>query len=294
MLHKKIKLNDTAFVEMYIPDSVISYGVNRKWPAVVICPGGGYMISAIKEGEAVAMQFLAKGYACFVLRYSTFIKDRESYYNESSEINENGYYPSQILELMETLHIVHENAEEWAIDKESIFTIGFSAGAHIITMEALRWNDDSLLKQLGFKPKSAVLKPKGCILCYPMLNAKIDTLSNLDLSEFQKDSMNECLHKSKTPNSEQVEALNVENYLHSDIPEFFIWHTTEDIVTNAEDTTSLVKKLQKMGQPCEYHLFKKGRHGLACGNKQYASKDTDVNNTIGMWLPLVFNWMGEF
>lgn len=292
MFHKKIKLNDTAFVEAYIPDPIISYQVNRKWPAVVICPGGGYMVSAIKEGEAVAMQFLSQGYACFVLRYSTFMKSREAYYNELAEINDNGYYPSQILELMETLFLVNENSEEWFIDKEHIFTMGFSAGAHIVAMEAFRWNNEALISQLSFVPKSKELKPRGSILCYPMLNAGMDHFTNNELSDFQKEMMNNCLHKNIRPTFEQKQALAVENYLQSEIPELFIWHTTEDTVTNAKDTTSLVKKLQDFGLPCEYHLFRQGRHGLACGNKQYANKTDDINSYISMWLPLAFNWMG--
>lgn len=293
MFHKKIELNDTAFVEAYIPDPIISYQVNRKWPAVVICPGGGYMVSAIKEGEAVAMQFLSQGYACFVLRYSTFMKSREAYYNELAEINDNGYYPSQILELMETLFLINENSEEWFIDKEHIFTMGFSAGAHIVAMEAFRWNDEALISQLSFVPKSKELKPRGSILCYPMLNAGMDHFTKNELSDFQKEMMNNCLHKNIRPTFEQKQALAVENYLQSEIPEFFIWHTTEDAVTNAKDTTSLVKKLQDFGLPCEYHLFGQGRHGLACGNKQYANKTDDINSYISMWLPLAFNWMGE-
>ncbi|MGL9750209.1 alpha/beta hydrolase [Enterococcus sp. DIV0170] len=293
MFHKKIELNDTAFVEAYIPDPIISYKVNRKWPAVVICPGGGYMISAIKEGEAVAMQFLSQGYACFVLRYSTFVKSREAYSNELAEINANGYYPSQILELMETLFLIKENSEEWFIDNDHVFTMGFSAGAHIVAMEAFRWNEDELISKLEFVPKSKELKPRGSILCYPMLNARMDHFTNSELSKFQKDMMNKCLHKSISPTFEQCKELEVENYLQSEIPELFIWHTTEDTVTNAKYTTSLVKKIQDIGRPCEYHLFRQGRHGLACGNKHYANKPDDINISISMWLPLVFNWMGE-
>lgn len=293
MFHKKIELNDTAFVEAHIPDPIISYQVNRKWPAVVICPGGGYMVSAIKEGEAVAMQFLSQGYACFVLRYSTFMKSREAYYNELAEINDNGYYPSQILELMETLFLINEHSEEWFIDNEHIFTMGFSAGAHIVAMEAFRWNDETLISQLNFVPKSKELKPRGSILCYPMLNAGMDHFTNNELSDFQKDMMNNCLHKNIRPTFEKKKALAVETYLQSEIPELFIWHTTEDTVTNAKDTTSLVKKLQDFGRSCEYHLFRQGRHGLACGNKQYANKRDDINSYISMWLPLAFNWMGE-
>ena len=41
-------------------------------PAVLICPGGGYMNCTDREAEPVALQFTAMGYHAFVLRYSTY------------------------------------------------------------------------------------------------------------------------------------------------------------------------------------------------------------------------------
>ena len=48
--------------------------------------------------------------------------------NHIPEVNPNGYFPNQLLELMTTMHWIHENAQEWNIDAENIFVSGFSAG----------------------------------------------------------------------------------------------------------------------------------------------------------------------
>jgi acetyl esterase/lipase len=39
-------------------------------PAVIICPGGGYSFKSDREGEPIAMRFLAAGFHAFVLQYS--------------------------------------------------------------------------------------------------------------------------------------------------------------------------------------------------------------------------------
>lgn len=44
-------------------------GCDRR-PAVIILPGGGYAGFTEREGEAVALRFMAAGYQSFVLHYS--------------------------------------------------------------------------------------------------------------------------------------------------------------------------------------------------------------------------------
>ena len=39
-------------------------------PLILICPGGGYSHVSVREGEFLALQFLAAGFHAAVLRYS--------------------------------------------------------------------------------------------------------------------------------------------------------------------------------------------------------------------------------
>ncbi len=50
------KTSVTASLDAYILDS-ISVCEDRKRPAVIICPGGGYGHLSDREGEPIAMQF---------------------------------------------------------------------------------------------------------------------------------------------------------------------------------------------------------------------------------------------
>ena len=63
------KLTPPASVTGYILDPV-SLSANRRRPAVIICPGGGYEHLSDREGEPVAMQLTAMGIHAFILKYS--------------------------------------------------------------------------------------------------------------------------------------------------------------------------------------------------------------------------------
>ena len=43
---------------------------NEPRRAMLICPGGGYQYTSDRENEPIALQFLARGYNVFVLKYS--------------------------------------------------------------------------------------------------------------------------------------------------------------------------------------------------------------------------------
>ena len=61
---------EDARLETYILDTPVEKIQIKKRPMIVICPGGGYEKLSYREGEPIAMQFLAKGYHACVLRYS--------------------------------------------------------------------------------------------------------------------------------------------------------------------------------------------------------------------------------
>ncbi|MBR4162413.1 MAG: alpha/beta hydrolase [Solobacterium sp.] len=293
-----IKMNEegTSLLYTYILDPEISFGVKRKWPAMIVVPGGGYLITATKEGEAVASQFLARGFSCFVLRYSTYLKSREELLKQNPGFDENAHYPAQQLQLMEVIHLIKEHAEEWNIDTDAVYACGFSAGGHVIASVAAHWNDSVFTEQLSFKPEKDELKLNGCVLGYPMVVGNLrpymektkdmpgNILSQIDMIET-------CLYRHTDPTEEEYEKLTIKNYVTEDTSPMFIWHTTEDIVVSCEGTLELVKTLHKNNVPCEYHLFGHGPHGLACANRYYAKNKQEIDEEIALWLPLAENWL---
>ena len=99
----------TPYLTSYLLDPVPG-GVEKR-PAVIVCPGGAYLFTYDGEAEPVAMQFAARGFQSFVLRYTCCPMP----------------FPGALLELARAISILRENAEAWHIDTDRIFIVGFSA-----------------------------------------------------------------------------------------------------------------------------------------------------------------------
>lgn len=300
MIHHTINLNaeKTATITSYILDSEISFKVKKKRPAIIICPGGGYLMTATKEGEAVALEFTQKGFHTFVLRYTTYFQERMTDLTDIPQINDNARYPNQILELMETIHLLHVNAEAWQIDIENIFVMGFSAGGHITATLGNYWNNSAMINQLSFSPSEKELKPKGLILGYPMLRGDIEEYINKNtpdnqLIKHQIQYTYNCLFGTNNPTKAQIKSTDMRASLNRETPPTFIWTTRNDLITDSKVTTMYVQTMVKKELECEYHLFEDGPHGLALSNALYARNDEDINPEVALWVPLVVNWISK-
>lgn len=85
-------------------------------PAALIFPGGGYQYCSDREGEPVALAYLAEGYNAFVLRYT---------------VGTNCPLDQSLQDAQAALHHLRQNAAPYRIDPEKIVAIGFSAGGHL-------------------------------------------------------------------------------------------------------------------------------------------------------------------
>lgn len=110
-------------------------------PAVIICPGGGYEKVAYREGEPLALAFLAQGYQAFVLDYSVMNKGRSD-----------NFLADCLKEVTQSFELVRENADKWELDKTKIALLGCSAGGHLAAWYA----------------GVAKIKPASLVLCYPV------------------------------------------------------------------------------------------------------------------------------
>lgn len=296
MICQAIQISKRAVLYSYIPDSEIGYKVHRKWPVMIIVPGGGYLITATKEGEGAAMPFLAQGYACFVLRYSTYLMNRESYAAGNPILDEDAHYPTQQIELLESIHVIREHAAEWMLDEERIFMNGYSAGGHIAVSAALRYNDPAYISRLSFIPKPDELKVKGLVLGYPMLSgdaalymyARKDEPGNI---ADQVPLIARCLYGTENPSEIQMKEQDLIQYIDSSAPAFFIWQTGKDVVLDPAAATAFVGALQQHGVPCEYHLFLNGPHGLCMAGGPYAKNGAEQDDDVALWFPLACNWL---
>jgi acetyl esterase/lipase len=106
---------------------------------VIIAPGGGFRLLAIrKEGTEVAQWLAAHGVAVFVLKYRLAQNAVPSLKRPASLTT-----PDEILgqpgvaDAIEALRQIRAQAAVYGVDPHRIGAIGFSAGAHIVSMLAI-------------------------------------------------------------------------------------------------------------------------------------------------------------
>lgn len=157
----EIKLtNELATLAVYLPDKSPEMAQMNIRTGILVIPGGGYSMCSDREAEPIALAFLAKGYAAFVLRYTVGHNKGYDFSMPMADVNE-------------AMKVIHENADEWGIDKEKIAAIGFSAGGHLCaavsTMGDIRPNASILVYP-------CILESMSNILAFPVpgLDDKVD------------------------------------------------------------------------------------------------------------------------
>lgn len=236
----------------------------QKRPLVLICPGGGYGHLSDREGEPIALAFLAMGYHAAVLHYSCTPAQ----------------YPVQLTELASAMLLVHEHAEEWHVEEEQIVVAGGSAGGHLAACLGVFWEDEELARRVGISAnKQKLLRPAAMILCYPVITS------------------GEYAHRGSFENlcgerKELLEKLSLENQVTAKTPRTFIWGTFEDASVPVENSLLFVSALCRAGVPVEYHLYPRGCHGLALATRLTQSGDgRHFQKECATWVELAHTWM---
>ncbi len=262
-----------AVLSTYILDGV-SAAPGRRRPVVVVVPGGGYERCSDREGEPIAMQFLAMGCHACVLKYSV-APNR---------------FPTALRELALAIALIREHAEEWQADPGAVLVCGFSAGGHLACSIGAFWNRAVSYDIIG---KTAdQVRPDGLILCYPVITSE----------EYRhQGSFEKLLGENVCRTTSDVTEVNVlmrlvsmEYQVTDKMPPVFLWHTVTDETVPVENSLLLAGALQKAHVNYEMHLYPSGCHGLALATEETAGeRDYQLEPCCQTWISLVQSWIGN-
>ena len=250
---------------LYLPDNSPEIEVGRKRPTVVICPGGGYGITADREAEGVAFQFVAEDCNAVVVRYSC----------------NPAHFPCQLMELAWAVSKIRENAEEWNVNPDKISVMGFSAGGHLAASYGTLWNRDFIKEYFGFKNEEN--KPNGMILCYPVITSGDKAHRGSFIS----------LLGEKADDAELLELLSPEKQVSADTPKAFIWHTFEDGGVPVENSLLMATALAEKKINTELHIFPHGWHGLSLANNTvlHPNMYKGEYDEVQIWINMAIRWL---
>ncbi len=231
-------------------------------PAVVICPGGGYVMTSEREADIVAEQFLAAGFQAFVFTYST---------------NEGAEFPRPLIELSRAMKDIRANTEKWNLDPDRIAVGGFSAGGHLAASLATLWNDPEIMRESGCE--NGENRPNLSILGYPVIT-----------TSWMKADQHPNGYDRVLGNRREEDVLpkiDICRNVGEQTPPAFIFHTFTDNVVPVEDSLIYAAALAKYDIPFDLHIFSNSLHGMSIGQNISGWYDREYSK----WVELCIGWL---
>ena len=140
-------LNDSGSARL-----VVSVGnvppVMARTPALIHAPGGGFMFCSESDTVTIGARCTAKGVGVVC----TYL------YPVGREYR----FPQVVVDMMRSIKIVRDHAQEWGVDPDKIIISGNSAGAFICMSTGNLWNRPDLMEKAGCTGEEG--KPNAMIL----------------------------------------------------------------------------------------------------------------------------------
>lgn len=243
--------SDIPALTVYLPRTMTA-----ATPAVIVCPGGGYVrLASNHEGRQVAAYLNSLGIAAFVLRY---------------RLGPRYHHPIELGDAQRAIRTLRFRAGEWQLDPRRIGIMGFSAGGHLAMSTSTMFDAGDAraadpIDRVGSRPDFAVL-------AYPVISMTAPWTH-----QGSKQSL-----LGANPDAGLVKRLSGEYAVTKDTPQTFIFQTNEDTVVPAENSLHYFLALRQAGVPAEMHVFDKGPHGVGLANDDAA---------LAPWSMLLATWL---
>ncbi|CAN5512278.1 alpha/beta hydrolase [soil metagenome] len=224
--------------------------------AVIICPGGGYLLVASgHEGTAVAKKLNEMGVAAIVLKYR--VPDTSWMLN--LEIG-------ALQDAQQAIKTVRDNAVKWNINPHKLGIMGFSSGGHLASTAGTHFN-----KVLIPNISNTSVRPDFMILVYPVISfmpglihqGSADRLLGTDASE------------------EKLKEYSNELQVTANTPPTFLVHASDDDGVSPMNSIVFYDSLLSKKVPAEIHNYQTGGHGFG----MYINKNKEL------WMDRCKSWM---
>jgi acetyl esterase/lipase len=242
---------DIPAITVFLPRTM-----SQNTPAVVLCPGGGYVQLAMNhEGRQVANYLNSLGIAAFVLRY---------------RLGPRYHHPIELGDAQRAIRTLRSHASDWRLDPSRIGIMGFSAGGHLAMTAATHFQAGPATTADAVDRVSS--RPDFVVLGYPVIS-----MTERWTHQGSKTSL-----LGSTPDPALARSLSGEQAVTKDTPPTFIFHTNADTAVPAENSVYYYLALRRMGVPAELHIFERGPHGVGLANDDPA---------LSEWSKLLANWL---
>jgi acetyl esterase/lipase len=218
----------------------------KKGLCIIIFPGGGYVINALKhEGHDVGRWLAQHGITAFVVKYR--VPDSTYMTNPTT---------APLQDAQQAIGWVRENAKKYGIDKNKIGVLGFSAGGHLAASASTHYKTHLT--------KYKKVRPDFSVLIYPVISFT-DSIGH-------KGSRDALL--GKYPTTEEIKAWSNEFLVNAKTPPAFLAHAKDDWV-NYKNSVMYAEALRAHKVKAEVLLFPDGGHGFGMINPKTSQQWPD-------------------
>lgn len=226
--------------------------------AILICPGGGYARVVVEhEGEEIAKAFNNIGVTVFMLKYRLP--------NDTCMINRSEV---PLMDAQQSIKYIRDHAKEYNIDQNHVGVIGFSAGGHLASSLATKFQHNYIANS-----SNTNLRPDFMILGYPVIS--------MNDSICHKGSRDRLI--GKNPSKENELLYSSELQVSAQTPPAFIFHAKDDKTVPVINSYRMHEALEAQKVKSTLHIFEAGGHGFGLNNTSTSVK----------WFELATQWMKE-
>ncbi|MBR6184941.1 MAG: alpha/beta hydrolase [Clostridia bacterium] len=221
----------TAFSPGQAQPSLAAYPAPASRGAVVVVPGGGYVMKAEHEGAPIARMLNSQGISAFVLDYRVMPCHRLAPWSDASR----------------AIRLVR------SMGYEKVGILGFSAGGNVCCTAATHYDAGDPKSEDPIEKFSS--RPDVFVPCYAVASFGPNTHLGSRQSLLGADWENE----------EIARWYSAEENVTDDTPPAFIWHTSQDGTVPPQNSLDLARALSAHGILYELHIYEKGHHGIGLG-----------------------------
>ncbi|WP_051496563.1 alpha/beta hydrolase [Halomonas sp. BC04] len=228
--------------DIYLPDTP---GQTRR-PAALVVHGGGWQNRSPQDMRGIAERLASEGFVVANVQY----RFAPTY-----------PFPAQLHDLQQAMAWLHRKADEddWRIDTDRIVGVGYSSGAHLVSLLALKGAVGTLSQPYGGE--------------HARLAAVLAGGTPSDLFKFDDGRLVvEFLGGKRAEVPEQYELASPARHISPDAPPFFLFHGTWDRLVPVDHATDFHALLQQAGieselyrQPLRGHITSFLTSGRAIG-----------------------------
>jgi acetyl esterase/lipase len=223
--------------------------------AILVIPGGGYVNFSFEPQGMDSARWLNKlGVSAFILQYRLAPGYR---------------YPAQFDDGTRAMRWIRSHAREFDIDPHRIGIWGESAGGHLASMLATRFDAGDSSKHDPIEGVSS--RPDFIILESPVIEP---------LGFAAASSLESLMGPGR--DARFMETLLPDKHVTAETPPTFLVHANDDIAVTPENSIRFYLALRVAGVPAEMHLYQHGGHGFGLAA---------LDPVLGTWTVLLADWL---